>query len=243
MGKYTKRGGKYSRKRRHLGRNSKKGRGARSRLQAGGQPVFVGSPWSASDTNTWGSSNYYSLSPNGSGSGDPLDIILGTRNVNPSMAGGRRRRRKTRSKSKGKRKHVKRRTRKFYKGKKSKTHKGKDFTTRKRSKRYSEKRFKKLFGKKTVRAPVFPYLGGKRRKMKGGYMGDIMFQNGVNMLRSAGNDLGNVVRGFEGYPKGVSPMPVDQPGMEPEPRPISMPADVDNLYKSAQSQVGAIGSA
>jgi len=51
--------------------------------------------------------------------------------------------------------------RKFYKGKKSRTHRGrKDFETNKTSKRYSEKRFQKLFNRKTMRSPDFPYVGG-----------------------------------------------------------------------------------
>ena len=67
-----------------------------------------------------------------------------------------------------------------------------------------------------------------------------MFQNGVNILRDMGTGLGDVVRGFEGYPKGLSAMPVDQPGMDAEPRPISMPADINRLYTDAQNTVGNI---
>ncbi len=47
--------------------------------------------------------------------------------------------------------------RKFKKGKKSKTHKGKDFETRKTSKNYNSKRWKRMTGKRTRRAPLFPW--------------------------------------------------------------------------------------
>tara|TARA_Y100000992_G_scaffold98881_2_gene63980 strand:+ start:5169 stop:5750 length:582 start_codon:yes stop_codon:yes gene_type:complete len=190
--KYTKRGRKYSRKR-HLGRK-KMGRKKSMRFQKGGNPAFVGAPWDGSSPQTWGSSNYYALSPEGSGSGDPLNLLLGTRQMSPNMMGGRKSRRKS---------------------KKSK------------SKRKSKKNKK---NKKT------------RRMQKGGfgYKGDMMFQNGVNMVRSVGTGLGDVIKGFEGYPKGMSPMPVDQPAMDKTDMPISMPADVDSLYKSAQDQVGSI---
>ena len=56
--------------------------------------------------------------------------------------------------------------RKYHKGSLSVSRPGhKDFMTHKGSKRYSEKRLEKLIGRKTMRAPVFPYvgLGGKRR--------------------------------------------------------------------------------
>ena len=190
--KYTRRGGKYSRKR-HLGRK-KMGRGRTSRLQRGGNPVFVGSPWITSSPQTWGASNYYPLNPEGSGSGDPLNLLLGTRGTSPNMMGGRRYRKK---KGKSKRK----------------SKKGKSKRRRRRS-----------------------------MKQKGGYQGDMMFQNGVNMVRNVGTGLGDIVRGFEGYPKGMSPMPVDQPAMNKTDMPISMPADVDSLYQSAQDQVGSIGA-
>lgn len=50
----------------------------------------------------------------------------------------------------------------YKKGRKSFTRRGrKDFETYKGSKMYNEKRFKKLFGRKTVRAPFFPYSGGQ----------------------------------------------------------------------------------
>ena len=50
------------------------------------------------------------------------------------------------------------------KGTRSKTRPGhKNYATYKGSKRYSEKRFKRKFGRKTVRAPFFPFAGGSRR--------------------------------------------------------------------------------
>jgi hypothetical protein len=55
-----------------------------------------------------------------------------------------------------KRKHrVTRRT--FRKGTKSKTHRGKDFETRKRSKYYNSKRWKRMTGRRTRKAPLFPW--------------------------------------------------------------------------------------
>ena len=49
----------------------------------------------------------------------------------------------------------------FRKGTRSKTRRGhKNFETYKGSKRYSEKRFKRKFGRKTGRAPFFPFAGG-----------------------------------------------------------------------------------
>lgn len=57
----------------------------------------------------------------------------------------------------------------FKKGTRSVTRPGhKDFETYKGSKRYSEKRLKKLIGRKTMRAPLFPYAGGKRRGYRKG---------------------------------------------------------------------------
>ena len=44
----------------------------------------------------------------------------------------------------------------------------KDFETYKGSKRYSEKRLKKLIGRKTSNAPLFPCAGGKRRGFRKG---------------------------------------------------------------------------
>ena len=62
-----------------------------------------------------------------------------------------------------------RRRRRFRRGTKSKTHSGKDFETRKKSKRYRRKSFKKRFGRVTARAPLFPFVGGRRtRKRSGG---------------------------------------------------------------------------
>lgn len=58
-----------------------------------------------------------------------------------------------------------RKTKKYHKGSRSKTMPGKkDFTTKKKSKRYNEKRFKKLFGRRTGRAPIFPFVGGRGAK-------------------------------------------------------------------------------
>ena len=104
---------KYGKSKKHHKRKgakrsrSRKGSGM-SRRQAGGQPVFVGAPFNGADTNTWGVTNHYAYNPEGSGSGDPLDIVLGTRNIKPgSMMGGKRRYRKkraTKKKKKGGRK-------------------------------------------------------------------------------------------------------------------------------------------
>ena len=47
--------------------------------------------------------------------------------------------------------------RKFRKGTKSKTHRGKDFETRKTSKNYNSKRWKRMTGRRTRRAPLFPW--------------------------------------------------------------------------------------
>lgn len=58
--------------------------------------------------------------------------------------------------------------RRFHKGTRSVTRKGhKDFETWKGSKRYSEKRFKKLFGHKTMRSPLFSFAGGRRTRRSG----------------------------------------------------------------------------
>ena len=49
----------------------------------------------------------------------------------------------------------------YRKGSRSRTRRGhKNFETYKGSKRYSEKRFKRKFGRKTGRAPFFPFAGG-----------------------------------------------------------------------------------
>ena len=97
---------------------SKKGSGRMTRLQVGGQPVFVGAPWNGSNTNTWGVTNHYAYNPEGSGSGDPLDVILGTRSVKPgNMVGGKRRyRKKRRTKKHHKKSTKRRRKRKVKKG-------------------------------------------------------------------------------------------------------------------------------
>jgi hypothetical protein len=81
-------------------KRDKRGRAEFDRLQHGGnshiEPAFVGDPWSSSANAMGGESNHYELNPEGSGSGDPLNILLNTRNVQPTMRGGagsRRRRR------------------------------------------------------------------------------------------------------------------------------------------------------
>jgi len=51
-----------------------------------------------------------------------------------------------------------RKTKKFRKGSKSKTHRGKNFETRKTSKKYNSKRWKRLTGRRTMRAPLFPFV-------------------------------------------------------------------------------------
>jgi len=72
----------------------------------------------------------------------------------PQARGGRRRKRR---KTKRKRKRKRKRTKKFRKGSKSKTHRGKDFETRKTSKNYNSKRWKRMTGRRTGRAPLFPF--------------------------------------------------------------------------------------
>ena len=55
----------------------------------------------------------------------------------------------------------------FKKGTRSRTRPGhKNFETYKGSKRYSEKLFKRKFGKRTGRAPFFPFAGGKSHTSK-----------------------------------------------------------------------------
>jgi len=44
------------------------------------------------------------------------------------------------------------------KGSKSKTHTGKNFETRKTSKKYNSKRWKRMTGRRTIRAPLFPFV-------------------------------------------------------------------------------------
>jgi len=46
---------------------------------------------------------------------------------------------------------------KFRKGSKSKTHRGKNFETRKTSKNYNSKRWKRMTGRRTRKAPLFPF--------------------------------------------------------------------------------------
>ena len=53
--------------------------------------------------------------------------------------------------------NLRRKTRRFRKGTKSKTHRGKDFETRKTSKNYNRKRWKRMTGRRTRRAPLFPW--------------------------------------------------------------------------------------
>ena len=108
---------RYGKSRGHHKKQPMKKRGGRSRkgsgkgmtrLQAGGQPAFVGAPWNGADTNTWGSTNHYAYNPQGSGSGDPLDIVLGSRNIKPgNMIGGRRRYRRKRVTRKRRKKNMK----------------------------------------------------------------------------------------------------------------------------------------
>lgn len=71
----------------------------------------------------------------------------------PRARGGRRRKRR-----KTKRKRKRKRTKKFRKGSRSKTHRGKNFETRKTSKNYNSKRWKRITGRRTRRAPLFPFV-------------------------------------------------------------------------------------
>jgi len=246
---------KYGKSRGHHKKKPMKKRGGRSRkgsgkgmtrLQAGGQPIFVGAPFNGADTNTWGVTNHYAYNPQGSGSGDPLDIVLGSRNIKPgNMIGGRRRYRR------------KRVTRKRRKGGKKKNMKGGEVADslnipgnwlrnqvdrsiaggskrRRKSKKHSRKK-RKVKRKRSTRRR-------RQRRMRGGYKGDMPFQNAVNLFRGAGTSLGNVVHGFRGFPELTSPYPHVQPGMDPPRLPIPEPADVETLYKTAQVNVGAIGS-
>lgn len=225
---------------------SRKGSGRMTRLQTGGQPVFVGAPWNGANTNTWGVTNHYAYNPQGSGSGDPLDIILGTRSVKPgNMIGGKRRYKKKRSTKK----HHKKSTRRRHKRKvkrggaliddmnapgnwiQNQIDRSIAGGSRKRRARKYSRKSKKLNRKSR-----------RYRNMKGGYTGDMSFQNTVNLFRGISNNLGNVVHGVRGYPEVASPYPADQPGMEPSKMPVPMPADVETLYKNAQTEVGSIGS-
>ena len=71
----------------------------------------------------------------------------------PRARGGKRRKRR-----KTKRKRKRKRTKKFKKGSRSKTHRGKDFETRKTSKNYNSKRWKRMTGRRTRKAPLFPFV-------------------------------------------------------------------------------------
>jgi len=95
------------------------------------------------------------------------DLSHGAYNQNTSVtSGGRRRSRKMR-KMRGRKNG--RKTRRFHKGSRSVTRKGhKDFMTYKGSKMYDEKRLKKLIGRKTVRAPIFSFAGGKKKGYRKG---------------------------------------------------------------------------
>ena len=242
---------KHSKSKRHHKRRpvkrsrSKRGSGKGiTRLQAGGQPAFVGAPWNGADTNTWGISNHYAYNPQGSGSGDPLDIILGSRNTKPgNMIGGKRRYRKKRAT----RKHKKRRQKKRMKGGawtdnlnipgnwvRNQVDRAIAGGSRRRRKSRKNSRKKRKVKRKTSKR--------RNRRMRGGYKGDMPFQNAVNLIRGAGNSLGNVVHGFRGFPDVASPYPTEQPGMAAPRLPIPQPADVETLYKTAQSNVGAIGT-
>jgi len=85
------------------------------------------------------------------------DLQMGGKRRRRSRRGGTKkrkrggsRRRRRRSSAKGSRR-----------GTKSKTHRGKNYETRKSSKRYRSGKFKKyLRGRKTMRAPDFPFAGG-----------------------------------------------------------------------------------
>jgi acyl CoA:acetate/3-ketoacid CoA transferase alpha subunit len=116
--------------------------------------------------------------------GNPGQMIV------PAQSGGRRMTRKMR---KGKKHNNHRRTvrssrkmrrhhKAFHKGSKSKTRKGhEDFMTYKGSKMYDEKRLKKLIGRKTMRAPVFSFVGGKRKD--GSFRGRLSKNGGANGIR------------------------------------------------------------
>ena len=269
---------------------SKKGSGRMTRLQAGGQPVFVGAPWNGANTNTWGVTNHYAYNPQGSGSGDPLDIVLGTRSTKPgNMIGGKRRYKKKRRATKKHHKKSSKRRRK------SKSKRGGALiddmngpgnwiqnqidrsiaggSRKRKGKKHARKsrKVKRKRGKRGGKAPPgygpgylsaspklqnamrkqamrkqrsmqSPMQGSTQKPMVGGYKGDMPFQNTVNFFRGISNNLGNVVHGFRGYPEVAGPSPVDQPGMEPPRMPVPMPADVETLYKNAQTHVGSIGT-
>ena len=290
---------RYGKSRGHHKKQPMKKRGGRSRkgsgkgmtrLQAGGQPAFVGAPWNGADTNTWGSTNHYAYNPQGSGSGDPLDIVLGSRNIKPgNMIGGRRRYRRKRVTRKRRKKNMKggeladnlnipgnwlrNQVDRLIAGGSKKRRKSKKHSRKKRKvkrKRSTRRHRRKRAGKAP---PGFnwaahnsgaynkPQLNSQDQRraerraerrarrqelrqysMSGGYKGDMPFQNAVNLVRGAGTSLGNVVHGFRGFPELTSPYPTEQPGMDPPRLPIPEPADVETLYKTAQVNVGAIGS-
>lgn len=98
------------------------------------------------------------------------DLSHGAYNQNTAMTrGGRRKRRKSRKTRKSKKGKTGRKTRRFHKGSRSVTRKGhKDFMTYKGSKMYDEKRLKRLIGRKTVRAPIFSFAGGKKKGYRKG---------------------------------------------------------------------------
>ena len=244
---------RYNKRRPNKRGRSRKGNG-QMRLQAGGQPAFVGASWNGADTNTWGTTNHYAYNPQGSGSGDPLDLMLSTRNVKPGiMMGGKKRRHsnKKRGRTNKKRRNKKstmkrRRKRKTYRGGELmddlngpgnylRNQLDRSLAGGRKRRRKTNKNKKRKPRKKT----------GKRRNKKrqrGGYKGDAPFQNALNLVRGAGNSLGNVVHGFRGYPEVASPYPTDQPGMIPPKVPVPIPADIETLYKDAQTYVGSIGT-
>lgn len=133
---------------------------------------------------------YYTFDPK---QGADLQEFAGSgyppiKRVNTNQCGGR----KKKTKGKGGKKPYK-------KGSPSKTRKGrKDFETNKRSKRYSRKSFKGLFGRKTLRAPIFPFAGGsKGAPVLGGPLGsDGSYENNKAYLEQQalgarqGNSLG-----------------------------------------------------
>ena len=250
------------------------------------------------DANTWGSTNHYAYNPQGSGSGDPLDIVLGSRNIKPgNMIGGRRRYRRkrvTRKRRKGGRKKnmkggeladnlnipgnwLRNQVDRLIAGGSKKRRKSKKHSRKKRKvkrKRSTRRHRRKRAGKapkgfswsayhsgaynkpqlnpqdeierrraeRAARRRDLKQFGVPPRSQTGGYKGDMPFQNAVNLVRGAGTSLGNVVHGFRGFPELTSPYPTEQPGMDPPRLPIPEPADIETLYKTAQVNVGAIGS-
>ena len=115
--------------------------------------------------------------------GNPIGCCIATKTK--SIFGGGRRKNRKRKKTRRKRKQQKKYTRqrgglvtrsiyhttrrsvttvaggrkkKFRKGSKSKTHRGKNFETRKTSKNYNSKLWKRMTGRRTIRAPLFPFV-------------------------------------------------------------------------------------